>query len=178
MITYLNSIKDSKTQKCTAEIWERLIASPPNKQYIEMFRETGDVKWKQLLPAVNFHGYDPKVLTEDYGSRKQENLVPTGLFMLDIDHVENPMEIVAPLIHDPLAPQGGKNPLAPEGGTLNSSADKKTTDKTNNNLPQGGTFNSSADKKTTDKSNKDLPLGGIEGVAGVLAEVNPRSWTS
>ena len=126
MLTYLNKITDTRTHMCTEQMWERLIASPPNKQYIEMFRETGDVKWKQLLPAVNFHGYDPKVLQGLDGSRKQEDLVPTGLFMLDIDHVANPKEIWEKL-----------GPLTPKGGTLNSSR-AKSSHKTNNDLPLGG----------------------------------------
>ena len=54
---------------------------------------------------------------------------------------------------NPLTNQKGNDPLAHQGGTSNSSADKKTSHKTNN----------------------DLPLGGIEGVEGIEGVLLPDS---
>lgn len=93
MITYLNQIKETRTARCSLEIWQKLTTSAMTKQCIEMFRKTGMIDWKQRLPAVNFHGYDPKVLKGMAGSRKQADLLPTGLFMLDVDHIDNPKKI-------------------------------------------------------------------------------------
>ncbi len=90
MITYLNSIKDTKTQRCDFATWNELVNSPQTAEYIKQYRKTKNIDFKQRLPAVNFHGYDPKVLKGLGGSRKQADLLPTGLFMLDIDHVVNP----------------------------------------------------------------------------------------
>ncbi len=90
MITYLQSIKDTKTQRCDFATWNELVNSPQTAEYIKQYRKTKNIDFKQRLPAVNFHGYDPKVLKGLGGSRKQADLLPTGLFMLDIDHVANP----------------------------------------------------------------------------------------
>lgn len=93
MITFLSQIKDTRTQICNQQKWEELTTSSNTKLYIEQFRKTGQIDWKQRLPAVNFHGYDPKVYSGGYGSRKQADLVPTGLFMLDVDHIDNPKAV-------------------------------------------------------------------------------------
>ncbi len=93
MITYLQSIKDTKTQRLTQEVWESLITSPQTQLYITEFRKSGNLDMKQRLPAVNFHGYDPKVLKGLQGSRKQADLIPTGLFMLDVDHIDKPQAV-------------------------------------------------------------------------------------
>lgn len=90
MLTFLPTIKDTKTQLCSFQKWQELVNSPQTAEYIKQFRKTKNIDWKQRLPAVNFHGYDPKVLKGLDGSRKQSDLIPTGLFMLDIDHVANP----------------------------------------------------------------------------------------
>lgn len=93
MITYLNSIKDTKTQLCSQAKWEEMVNSAQTAEYIKLFRKTKNLDWKQRLPAVNYHGFDPKVLKGLQGSRKQSDMLPTGLFMLDIDHVDNPEAI-------------------------------------------------------------------------------------
>ena len=93
MITYLQTIKDTKTQRLTSEKWAELTASAQTKHYVTEFRRSGNLDMKQRLPAVNFHGYDPKVLQGLPGSRKQADLVPTGLFMLDVDHIDNPKAV-------------------------------------------------------------------------------------
>ena len=93
MITYLPNIKDTKTQRLTMEKWEQLTNSEQTTEYVSRYRKSGDLDMKQRLAAVNFHGYDPKVLKGLPGSRKQADLVPTGLFMLDIDHIDNPKKV-------------------------------------------------------------------------------------
>ena len=93
MITFIPTIKDTKTQRLTMEKWEELTTSAQTKHYISDFRKKGNLDMKQRLPAVNFHGYDPKVLQGLPGSRKQADLVPTGLFMLDVDHIDNPKAV-------------------------------------------------------------------------------------
>ena len=89
----MHKITDQKTRLCTKEQWEALTKNPTTKQNINMFRTTGDIKWKQQLPVVNFQGYDPAILTGNIGSRLQSNLQPTGLFMLDVDHIEQPKQL-------------------------------------------------------------------------------------
>ncbi len=93
MITFIQSIKDTRTLRLTQEVWESLISSPQTQLYITEFRKSGNLDMKQRLPAVNFHGYDPKVLKGQLGSRKQADLVPTGLFMLDVDHIDKPQAV-------------------------------------------------------------------------------------
>ncbi len=93
MQTFMHKITDQKTRLCTKEQWEALTKNPTTKQNINMFRTTGDIKWKQQLPVVNFQGYDPAILTGNIGSRLQSNLQPTGLFMLDVDHIEQPKQL-------------------------------------------------------------------------------------
>ena len=90
MITFIPSIKDTKTLLCDLAKWKEMTESPQTAEYISRFRKTKDIGLKQRLPAVNFHGYDPKVLKGLEGSRKQSAMQPSGLFMLDIDHVANP----------------------------------------------------------------------------------------
>lgn len=87
MITYLNHIRDTRTQRCDAATWHKLTTSEQTAMYINKFRQTKDIDWKQRLAAVNFQGYDPATLNGAQGSRKQDALEPTGLFMLDIDHL-------------------------------------------------------------------------------------------
>ena len=93
MQTFMHRITDQITHLCTKEQWETLTKDPKTKQNINMFRTTGNIKWKQQLPAVNFQGYDPAILTGNIGSRLQSNLHPTGLFMLDVDHIEQPKQL-------------------------------------------------------------------------------------
>ena len=93
MITYLQTIKDTKTRRCDQSKWEEMVNSPQTAEYIKQFRKTKNIDWKQRLPAVNFQGYDPKVLKGLPGSRKQADMLPTGLFMLDVDHVEQPKQL-------------------------------------------------------------------------------------
>ena len=93
MITYIPTIKDTRTQLLSQVTWNKLTTSKQTKEYIDRFRKTGMIDWKQRLPAVNFHGYDPKVLKGMAGSRKQADLVPTGFFMLDVDHIDNPKAV-------------------------------------------------------------------------------------
>lgn len=93
MQTFMHRITDKITHLCTKEQWETLTKDPTTKQNINMFRTTGNIKWKQQLPAVNFQGYDPAVLIGNMGSRLQTDLHPTGLFMLDVDHIEQPKQL-------------------------------------------------------------------------------------
>lgn len=86
MITYSNHVKETTTLRCRQEDWQRMTQSAQTVQYIEQFRKTGVVDWKQRLPAVNFQGYDPQTVGGGKGTRKADRLKPSGLFMLDIDH--------------------------------------------------------------------------------------------
>jgi len=93
MLTFIQSIKDTHTRFCSAERWEEMVDSSQTAEYIKQFRKTCNIDWKQRLPAVNFHGYDPAALNGCYGSRKQDKLQPTGLFMLDVDHIDDPKDL-------------------------------------------------------------------------------------
>ena len=99
MITFLTHITDRQASLCTKEQWDAMVSSQQNAQYIKLYRkalktnEKSAVEYKQRLQAVNFQGYDVKVLNSCPGSRKAADMFPTGLFMLDIDHIEKPRKV-------------------------------------------------------------------------------------
>ena len=103
MLSFINNITETKSQRCSREQWLDMVKSSQNAQYIKMYRralktdERRAVSFKQRLQAVNFQGYDLKVLNGGYGSRKAADMLPTGLFMLDIDHIEKPLKVFAEL---------------------------------------------------------------------------------
>lgn len=92
MIGYINTVKDTAYKQCTCAKFSELIGSPIVKTLIEEYRK-GNQAAKQQLPAFLFQGYDPNVLEGKKGSRRASSLLPTGLFMMDFDHVDFPREV-------------------------------------------------------------------------------------
>ena len=70
-----------KPQRLTLDNWNEMIDSPRVKELIAAYRN-GDGNAKKDLPAVMWHA-------SFNGKRRAiENAIPSGLYMLDIDHLE------------------------------------------------------------------------------------------
>lgn len=69
--------------------WERIrkdiLSSEYVKQHVANYRNTGEKSWKTSLHGINFVG-------RSNGSRKNSDMTPTQLVMIDIDHCEKPRE--------------------------------------------------------------------------------------
>ena len=70
-----------KALNLTKERWDVLTQDTKNAELIKAFRE-GDKDAKTKLPAVCWSGY-----TQEGNTRKIESMTPTGLYMIDIDHI-------------------------------------------------------------------------------------------
>ena len=105
MFGYVNKTRDNKWKGCSREKFEELISS---KQVHEILTDvrSGNKKRKVELPAFIFGGeldaelYDKHVAEcqqrdeKPRGSRCEEFLKPTGLFMMDFDRTEgNPRDL-------------------------------------------------------------------------------------
>ena len=83
-ISLFTSVKGNmKGQLCT---WAALCSLIDNKTFIAKAETiaAGDKSLKSTLPAVTWQAFFPD------GRRKSELAVPNGLYMLDVDHVEDP----------------------------------------------------------------------------------------
>ena len=72
---------------CTKEMFHNACKSSNVKERIRKFREQGDGNAKRGLPAVCWQAHYAD------GKRLAKEAVFSGLFQLDIDHVENPLEM-------------------------------------------------------------------------------------
>lgn len=72
---------------CTDELFHNVCKSANVTRRIKAFRDNGDDQAKRGLPAVMWQAHYPD------GHRTNDGAEFSGLYMLDIDHVENPMEI-------------------------------------------------------------------------------------
>lgn len=81
MFSYVESVQ-GKTLLCTKEKFYEIIRRADVAELCEKFRN-GDKNAKRMLPAFCFHA------TFLNNERKNENAIPSGLFLLDIDHVED-----------------------------------------------------------------------------------------
>ena len=70
-----------KALNLTKERWDVLTQDSKTAELIKAFRE-GDKDAKTKLPAVCWSGY-----TQEGNTRKIECMTPTGLYMIDIDHI-------------------------------------------------------------------------------------------
>ena len=70
-----------KALNLTRQRWKDLTQDAFTATLIKEYRE-GNKEAKQKLPAVCWTGY-----TDEGNARKIENMTPTGLYMIDIDHV-------------------------------------------------------------------------------------------
>ena len=72
-----------KALNLTKERWDVLTQDTKTAELIKAFRE-GDKDAKTKLPAVCWSGY-----TAEGNTRKIESMTPTGLYMIDIDHIDH-----------------------------------------------------------------------------------------
>ena len=72
-----------KALRLTKERWDVLTQDSKTAELIKAFRE-GDKDAKTKLPAVCWSGY-----TQEGNTRKIESMTPTGLYMIDIDHIDH-----------------------------------------------------------------------------------------
>lgn len=91
MFCYLNDKSDTKPKICSPGKFTELVNDRRTAVLIDAYRSGQNPGAKSMLPAFLFQGYDPKCLEQGFGSRKKAALLPTGLFMMDFDHIgENP----------------------------------------------------------------------------------------
>ena len=87
-----STVKSAKPFLCDKATFEGFIYSAAIKETIDKIRASKDkneiAELKKTLPVVTWQAYFK-------GRRKSEEAVPSGLFMLDIDHVENPGKFYA-----------------------------------------------------------------------------------
>ncbi|MBR6629411.1 MAG: hypothetical protein IKL03_05585 [Bacteroidaceae bacterium] len=110
MINYVNNSFDKVLKPCDAQQFMTLTQSEQTEKLI-LGHRAGEKNSKAKLPALTYMGVLDEAKYKDYlkkceadgtkplGSRRAEFMRPTGLLMLDFDHV-------APLS----SPQGGKTP--------------------------------------------------------------------
>ena len=99
MICFQNSVSSGKPEVLTKEIWEGLITSPKVKNICKQIAELdpnaegyNDRKnlLKRKLPVIIPHAAGFK-----NGRRVSADAIPSGLAMLDVDHVENPRDFLS-----------------------------------------------------------------------------------
>ena len=87
MISYIENVRDTKLKVCSQQKFNEIVESHRVRQLITNYR-AGNADSKQTLPAFIFMGYNPTGT-----SRKADQLQPTGLMMMDYDHVEEPRNL-------------------------------------------------------------------------------------
>ena len=98
MLNYVNSAYDKVLKPCDAQQFQILTQSYETERLITLHRG-GDTRAKAKLPALTYMGVLDEAKYKDYlkqceaqgtkplGSRRAEFMRPTGLLMLDFDHV-------------------------------------------------------------------------------------------
>ena len=118
MICYQESVSKGTPKPCTPEIWDQLIDSPEVSNICRRIaaldptaEDYNDRKQalKRRLPVIIPHAASFK-----NGKRVSADAIPSGLAMLDVDHVENPREIT-PL---QLSPQGDRDKFLRKNGIV------------------------------------------------------------
>ena len=98
MITYQESVSKGTPIPCTKEKWNELIDSPKVKNICKTIAgldpEAADYNdrkqtLKKRLPIIIPHAAAFK-----NGKRISADAVPSGLAMLDVDHIENPRDFL------------------------------------------------------------------------------------
>ena len=104
MINYVNNSFDKVLKPCDAQQFHTLTASEQTEKLI-LGHRAGDPRAKSKLPALTYMGVLDEAKYKDYlrqcgeqggkplGSRRAEFMRPTGLLMLDFDHVGDPMKL-------------------------------------------------------------------------------------
>ena len=100
MTNYVNNAYDKCLKPCDAQQFSNIINSPKTEELIALYR-SGDSRAKVNLPALTYMGVLDEEKYKKYvkqcreqgvkekGSRCAEYMRPTGLLMLDFDHVGN-----------------------------------------------------------------------------------------
>ena len=113
MINYVNNAYDKVLKPCDAQQFYNLTKSEQTERLILAHR-AGDEKAKSKLPALTYMGvFDKEKGTRDprkQGTRKAEFMRPTGLLMLDFDHVTK--QATDPLPTSPSMGRGFESPTA------------------------------------------------------------------
>ena len=98
MITYQESVSKGTPKPCTREKWNELIDSPKVKNICKQIasldpnaEDYNDRKQalKKRLPVII-----PHAAAFTGGKRLSAEAIPSGLAMLDVDHVENPLDFL------------------------------------------------------------------------------------
>ena len=104
MINYVNNSFDKVLKPCDAQQFMTLTQSEQTERLI-LGHRAGEKNSKAKLPALTYMGVLDEAKYKDYlkrcdeqgtkplGSRRAEFMRPTGLFMLDFDHVEDPRSV-------------------------------------------------------------------------------------
>lgn len=91
MISYFKSVKTPATDMPLIT-FKALVNDPKVKEVVAKVRECSDKdergKLKTLLPAISWQSHFPQG-----GRRSNSSAEPTGFFMLDLDHVEDPRKL-------------------------------------------------------------------------------------
>jgi len=105
MLSYKKK-KETFTEPLSEEQFYRLLRSKRWNENIDKFRQTGEDRYKSSLPAICFQAWfdeSDKMVTDKQTGKKrkvrarwsvQKCTHLTGLVVLDIDHVENPEELI------------------------------------------------------------------------------------
>ena len=118
MICYQENVSKGTPKPCTPEIWDSLIDSPEVKTICNRIaaldptaEDYNDRKQalKRRLPIII-----PHAASFRNGKRVSADAIPSGLAMLDVDHVDNPREIT-PL---QLSPQGERDKFLRKNGIV------------------------------------------------------------
>ena len=92
MINYVNNAYDKCLKPCDAQQFSNIINSPKTEELITRYRD-GEDRAKPNLPALTYMGvFDKEKWTQtsrNNGTRKAELMRPTGLLMLDFDHIQS-----------------------------------------------------------------------------------------
>ena len=92
MARFSIEMKRSATAEiCTEEVFNQMINNPMVVYNCEKYQETHDDKFKRRLPGICFHAW----FTD--GKRHEESAVSSGLFIFDIDKMDELLGI-APII--------------------------------------------------------------------------------
>ena len=109
MINYVNNAFDKTLKACDAQQFNILVASSETERLILAHRG-GDARAKAKLPALTYMGVLDTEKYKQYlrqceeqgtkplGSRRVEFMRPTGLLMMDFDHVGDPHKVYQALL--------------------------------------------------------------------------------
>ena len=115
MFCYQKNFSNPTLPVDEAQFWA-LVRATKWSETIDKFRETGDQKLKRKLPAFIFQATFDETLSQKgkLGRwRKQSATRLTGLVVMDVDHVENPRELLenyTAALGLPLATEGTQEP--------------------------------------------------------------------